>query len=68
MDTRVEGLVIEYLDGELDGTGAGELADHLASNEDDREEFIELARAARVLAAILGPASSGPREGRPRLP
>ena len=60
MEQRIERLVTEYLDGDLDERQARELADHLESNETDRKEFLALAGQARVLSVVLAPESSGP--------
>ncbi|MHC4504192.1 MAG: FecR domain-containing protein [Planctomycetota bacterium] len=60
MEQRIQHLVTEYLDGELDQRQARELADHLESNESDRKEFLELAAQARVLSVLLAPETSDP--------
>jgi anti-sigma factor RsiW len=60
MEQRIQHLVTEYLDGELDERQARELADHLESNESDRKEFLELAAQARVLSVLLARETSDP--------
>ena len=60
MEQRVQYLVTEYLDGELDKQQARELADHLESDAQDRKEFLALAQQARILSVLLAPETSDP--------
>jgi len=60
MEQRIQRLVTEYLDGELDEQQARELADHLESNESDRNEFMALAGQGRILSVLLAPETSDP--------
>ena len=60
MEQRIQHLVTEYLDGELDEQQSLELADHLASNEKDRSEFLALAGQGRILSVLLAPGTSDP--------
>ena len=55
MDTKIEELVVSFLEGELDPEQANRLAMHLEAHAADREEFLALAGQARAMAVLLSP-------------
>jgi len=56
MDTKIEELVVSFLEGELAEEQANRLATHLEAHAADREEFLTLASQARVMEALFAPA------------